>query len=81
VVQAAVEAPLVEVVQGSLDDPSGDVLRGADVLAVSVAPPVAGEHGVQPRDGAEKRLGGLVEVEEHVEVHEIPPKPSAASKD
>jgi hypothetical protein len=42
---------------------------------VVVQPLEVHEHSV------EKRLGGLVEVEEHVEVHEIPPKPSAASKD
>jgi len=40
---------------------------------------------VQPlemhEDSVESRLGGLVEVEEHVEVHEIPPKPSVVPKD
>ena len=40
---------------------------------------------VQPlevhEDSAESRLGGLVQVEEHVEVRELPPKPSGAPKD
>ena len=39
---------------------------------------------VQPLDvhehSVEERLGGLVEVEEHVEVHELPPKPTEAPK-
>ena len=42
---------------------------------VVIQPLEVHEHSV------EKRLGGLVEVEEHVEVHEIPPKPSVAAKD
>ena len=40
---------------------------------------------VQPlevhEDSAESRLGGLVQVEEHVEVRELPPKPSGIPKD
>jgi hypothetical protein len=39
---------------------------------------------VQPleieEDSVDERLGGLVAVEEHVEVHQIPPKPSGAPK-
>jgi hypothetical protein len=39
---------------------------------------------LQPLDvhehSVEERLGGLVEVEEHVEVHELQPRPKGAPK-
>ncbi len=41
---------------------------------VILQPPELHEHTV------EKRLGGLVEVEEHVEVHKIRPKSAGAPK-
>jgi hypothetical protein len=41
---------------------------------VVIQPPEVHEHSV------EKRVGGLISVEEHVDVRELAPKPSVVSK-